>query len=82
MSDAINPEEPHTRGVTFGVRGTAFGCLTVLPDPLPGEIADHLTSLHGTDPGRDIVQAAQAHMLAHVRGVFTEGIHFHEKTGG
>jgi len=61
---------------------SAFARLPRLPDPLPEEIADHLTSLHGVGPGRDMVAAAHAHMLAHVRGEFTGKIHFHEKTGG
>lgn len=53
-----------------------------LPDPLPEELAGHVESVHGYPVGRDLVATAQAHMLAHVRGVFTGGIHFHEAAGG
>ena len=59
---------------------SAFARLPRLPDPLPEEIADHLTSLHGVRPG--FVTPEYTHMLAHVRGEFTGEIHFHEKTGG
>lgn len=52
-----------------------------LLDPAPEDIAQHVAEIHGTDPGRDLVATAHAHLLAHTRGEFTGGIHFHEKTG-
>jgi hypothetical protein len=42
--------------------------VTLLPDPAPDDLATHVSELHGTDPGSNIVAIAHAHMLAHVRG--------------
>jgi len=51
------------------------------PDPSPGELAAHVAEFHGVSFEDNIVALAQAHMLAHVRGVFIKGIHFHKENG-
>lgn len=63
-------------------QGSDTGTIPRLPDPLPGELAGHVELDHGYPAGLAMVAAAQAHTLAHVRGVFAGGIHFHETTGG
>ena len=60
---------------------TAFDRIPRYPDPLPEQIADHVALDHGAPVGRDIVATAQAHLLAHARGEFIGGIHFHEAAG-
>ena len=49
-----------------------------LPDPGPEELYDHIIELHGIPTKRDIVTLAYHHLLAHVRGYFLDGVHFHE----
>lgn len=66
-------------GKQFRVKKTEMTVypVTRVPDVLPEEIAGHLASLLGISAGPDFTAIARGHLLAHVRGDFKDGIHFH-----
>ena len=50
--------------------------VTQVPDVYEDTVREHLDAMHGDRPV--FVTAEYAHLLAHMRGVFIGGIHFHQ----